>query len=56
MPEPGIVITRAHIANALDLKRDGLVSERDLVHWAPFCSRMTPTFSTPATKTSSRNG
>jgi hypothetical protein len=34
MPEPGIVITRAHIANALDLKRDGLVSERDLVHWA----------------------
>ena len=34
MPEPGIVITRAHIANALDLKRAGLVSERDLVHWA----------------------
>jgi hypothetical protein len=34
MPEPGIVITRAHIANALDRKRAGLVSERDLVHWA----------------------
>jgi len=34
MPEPGIVITRAHIANALDLKRLGLISERDLVHWA----------------------
>jgi hypothetical protein len=34
MPEPGIVITRAHIANALDLKRARLVSERDLVHWA----------------------
>jgi len=34
MPEPGIVITRDHIANALDLKRAGLISERDLVHWA----------------------
>lgn len=34
MPEPGIVITREHIANALDLRRAGLVSERDLVHWA----------------------
>jgi hypothetical protein len=34
MPEPGIVITRAHIVNALDRRRDGLVSERDLVHWA----------------------
>jgi len=34
MPEPGIVITRDHIANALDLKRAGLVSERDLVYWA----------------------
>jgi hypothetical protein len=34
MPELGIVITRDHIANALDLKRAGLISERDLVHWA----------------------
>jgi len=34
MPEPGIVITRAHISNALDLKRAERVSERDLVHWA----------------------
>jgi hypothetical protein len=34
MPEPGIVITRDHISNALDLKRADLVSERDLVHWA----------------------
>jgi hypothetical protein len=34
MPEPGIVITRDHISNALDLKRAGLISERDLVHWA----------------------
>jgi hypothetical protein len=34
MPEPGIVITRDHIANALDLKRADMISERDLVHWA----------------------
>jgi hypothetical protein len=34
MPEPGIVITRAHIANALERKRFGLITERDLVHWA----------------------
>jgi hypothetical protein len=34
MPEPGIVITRTHISNALDKKRDGLISERDLVYWA----------------------
>ena len=34
MPGPGIVITRDHISNALDLKRAGLISERDLVHWA----------------------
>ena len=26
MPEPGIVITRDHISNALDLKRAGLIS------------------------------
>jgi hypothetical protein len=34
MPEPGIVISRHHISNALDKKRDGLISERDLVYWA----------------------
>jgi hypothetical protein len=34
MPEPGIVITRAHISNALEQKRLGLISERHLVHWA----------------------
>lgn len=34
VPEPGIVITRDHIARALEQKRLGLISERDLVHWA----------------------
>jgi len=34
IPEPGIVITRAHIANALEQKRLGVISERDLVYWA----------------------
>jgi hypothetical protein len=34
MPEPGIVITREHIAHALDQRRLGLIRERDLVHWA----------------------
>lgn len=34
MPEPGIVITRNHISNALERKRFGLMTERDLVHWA----------------------
>lgn len=34
LPEPGIVITRDHIANALDMKRFGLITERDLVYWA----------------------
>ena len=34
MPEPGIVITRDHISNALERKRFGLLTERDLVHWA----------------------
>jgi hypothetical protein len=34
MPEPGIAITRAHVANALDRKREGRVTERDLVNWA----------------------
>ena len=34
IPEPGITVTRAHIANALEMKRVGLISERDLVHWA----------------------
>ena len=34
MPEPGIVITREHISNALERKRFGLINERELVHWA----------------------
>ena len=34
IPEPGIVITREHISNALEHKRFGLISERDLVYWA----------------------
>jgi hypothetical protein len=34
VPEPGILITRAHIENALERKRFGLITERDLVVWA----------------------
>lgn len=34
MPEPAIAITRAHIETALTRKRDGLITERDLVDWA----------------------
>lgn len=34
MPEPGIVIGREHISNALERKRFGLITERELVHWA----------------------
>jgi len=34
IPEPGIVITREHISNALERKRFGLISEKDLVYWA----------------------
>ncbi len=34
VPEPGIVVTREHIANALERRRFELVSERDLAEWA----------------------
>ena len=34
VPEPGIVITREHIVNALERKRFELITERDLVVWA----------------------
>lgn len=34
MPEPAIAITRAHLEKALSRKRDGLITERDLVNWA----------------------
>jgi hypothetical protein len=34
IPEPGIVINREHISNALERKRFGLITERDLVYWA----------------------
>jgi hypothetical protein len=34
VPEPGIIITREHIVNALERKRFDLITERDLVRWA----------------------
>jgi hypothetical protein len=34
VPEPGIAITRGHLSKALEQKRLGLISERDLVFWA----------------------
>lgn len=34
VPEPGILITREHIQNALERKRFGLITESDLVLWA----------------------
>lgn len=34
VPEPGIPITREHIADALQKKRKRLISEQDLVYWA----------------------
>ncbi|HKF49930.1 MAG TPA: hypothetical protein VKB38_21385 [Terracidiphilus sp.] len=34
MPEPAIAITRRHLENALNRKRQGKISERDLVNWA----------------------
>lgn len=34
VPEPGIVLTREHIANALERRRFDLISERDLAEWA----------------------
>ncbi len=34
VPEPGIVITREHIQNALERRRFDLISERGLAEWA----------------------
>lgn len=34
VPEPGIAVTRDHISRALEQKRLGLISERELVQWA----------------------
>jgi hypothetical protein len=34
MPEPAIAITRRHLENALNRKRQGKITERDLVNWA----------------------
>jgi hypothetical protein len=34
LPEPGIFITKQHVENALNLKRLGIVSERELILWA----------------------
>lgn len=36
VPEPGILIARTHISNALEQKRLGLISEKELAHWATF--------------------
>jgi len=33
-PEPGVLINRDHISKALEQKRLGLISERELVYWA----------------------
>lgn len=34
IPEPGIAITRDHISRALEQRRLGLISEKELVQWA----------------------
>jgi len=34
VPEPGVIITRDDISRALEQKRLGLISERELVYWA----------------------
>ena len=34
VPEPGVMITRDHISRALEQKRLGLISERELGCWA----------------------
>jgi hypothetical protein len=34
VPEPGVLVTRDNISKALEQKRLGLMSERDLVYWA----------------------
>jgi hypothetical protein len=34
VPEPGVMITRDHICRALEQKRLGSISERELVYWA----------------------
>jgi hypothetical protein len=36
VPEPGILVARTHISNALEQKRLGLISEKDLTYWATF--------------------
>jgi len=34
LPEPGVLITKQHIENALNRKRLDIVNERELVLWA----------------------
>jgi hypothetical protein len=34
VPEPGILVTRDHIANALEKEERGAISQRELVEWA----------------------
>jgi len=52
MPEPGIVISREHISNALERKRFGLITERELVHWATILLLNDAYVLDPAMKTS----
>ena len=34
LPEPGILVTRDHIANALERETQGDISQRELIDWA----------------------
>jgi hypothetical protein len=34
VPEPGIVVTRDHISNALEREQNGSISHRELIDWA----------------------
>ena len=56
LPEPGIVITREHIQNALDRRRFELISERELAEWATILLMNDAYVSIRPTKTSSPSG
>ena len=34
LPEPGVLITKKHIEDALTKKRDGLITDRQMIEWA----------------------
>lgn len=34
IPEPGVLVKRGHISNALDRRRLGLIPDSDLIEWA----------------------